>query len=462
MTRTAQAKSLLFAPATAEDFWPEVNAAARLRTPSQPPPLPSEPEDADPTGGLDLGGLEEPQTSSTTTFAAGTTVPAEGDVRISIAELRELLLARIGDTRDSDGQRAPSTSSPEPQATDPVTVKAPRRRPVPLNLGLMLLVLVALVIAGGVTLVVVAQRAVPPVSPAAPATGQLSIVSDVPHAQVSIDGQDRGVTPLEVALDPGAHAVEVTSGGRRETMAVSIARGARDVFHVLLTSANRVAVGALRVSTPIPGAGITLDGEYRGLTPMTFAQLEPGFHEVAVVQGRITERHAVNVEQDRTTEISVAFATPAPAPAPAPPPVTSPASSGWIVVACPIPVEILENGDLVGSSNVARVMMASGSHVLDFVNTDVGYRARRTIDVVAGKTTRVPMELPQGALSVNAMPWAELWVDGSHVGETPLGNVPVRIGRHDIVFKHPQLGERRLQVLVRADTPARVSVDMSK
>ncbi len=458
MTRTAQAKSLIFPPATAEDFWPEVNAAARLRTPSQPPPLPS--EDADPTGGLDVVGLEESQTSSTTTFAAGTAVPAEGDVRISIAELRELLLARIGDTRDSDDQPAPSTPSPEPQATDPVTVKAPHPRPVPLHLGLLLLVLVAAVIAGGVTLVVLAQRAVPPVSAAAPVTGQLSIVSDVPHAQVSIDGQDRGVTPLEVALDPGAHAVEVTSGGRRETMAVSIARGARDVFHVLLTSPNRVAVGALRVSTAIPGAAITLDGEYRGLTPMTFAQLEPGFHEVAVVQGRITERHAVKVEQDRTTEISVAFATPAPAPAP--PPVTSPASSGWIVVACPIPVEILENGDLVGSSNVARVMMASGSHVLDFVNTDVGYRARRTIDVVAGKTTRVPMELPQGALSVNAMPWAELWVDGSHVGETPLGNVPVRIGRHDIVFKHPQLGERRVQVLVRADTPARVSVDMSK
>jgi hypothetical protein len=65
-------------------------------------------------------------------------------------------------------------------------------------------------------------------------------------------------------------------------------------------------------------------------------------------------------------------------------------------------------------------------------------------------------------LSVNAMPWAELWVDGSRVGETPLGNVPVRIGKHEIVLKHPQFGERRLQVLVRADTPARASVDMSK
>ena len=112
--------------------------------------------------------------------------------------------------------------------------------------------------------------------------------------------------------------------------------------------------------------------------------------------------------------------------------------------------------------SVARVSMASGAHVLDFVNTDVGYRTRRTIDVAAGETMRVTLEVPLGALSVNALPWAELWVDGSRVGETPVGNLPVRIGQHDVVLKHPELGERRLQVLVRANTPARASVDMSK
>ncbi len=454
MTGTAQAKSLLFAPAITEDAWPELSAPARSRTPSQPPPLPRELADADPTRGLDLLGLEGPQTSSTSTLSAGTLAPPERDARmLSIAELRDLLLPRIGDTRDGEDQRLSSKPAPEPQA-DPVTAKAAHPGPFPLRLGPLTLLLGAAVIAGGVAVVAVAQRTVTPVLSPAAATGRLSIVSDVPGAQVSIDGQERGVTPLEVALDPGPHAVQFTSGGWRETLAVSIAPRAHDVYHVHVTSSDRVAVGALRVSTPIPGARITLDGEYRGLTPMTFAQLEPGFHQVAVVQGRVTERHEVSVEQDRTTEMSVAFVPP--------PPVTPQASSGWIVVACPVPVEILENGVLVGSSRVARVMMASGSHVLDFVNTELGYRTRLTIDVVAGKTMRVPVEVPQGALSVNAMPWAELWVDGSRVGETPLGNVPVRIGQHDVVLKHPQFGERRLQVLVRADTPARVSVDMWK
>ena len=150
-------------------------------------------------------------------------MPPEGDVRtLSIAELRELLLPRIGDTRDGDDQRPSSEPSPEPQA-DPVAAKAAHPRPLPLYLGALPLLLGAAVIAGGVAVVVVAQRTVTPVSSPAAATGQLSIVSDVPGAQVSIDGQKRGVTPLEVALDPGPHAVQFTSGGWRETMAVSIA-----------------------------------------------------------------------------------------------------------------------------------------------------------------------------------------------------------------------------------------------
>ena len=76
--------------------------------------------------------------------------------------------------------------------------------PFPLRLGPLTLLLGAAVIAGGVAVVAVAQRTVTPVSSPAAATGQLSIVSDVPGAQVSIDGQDRGVTPLEVAPRPRA------------------------------------------------------------------------------------------------------------------------------------------------------------------------------------------------------------------------------------------------------------------
>jgi hypothetical protein len=53
-----------------------------------------------------------------------------------------------------------------------------------------------------------------------------------------------------------------------------------------------------------------------------------------------------------------------------------------------------------------------------------------------------------------------VWIDDERIGETPLGNVPRSIGRHEIVFRHPTFGERKASVLVTLKEPARVSVDM--
>ena len=62
-------------------------------------------------------------------------------------------------------------------------------------------------------------------------------------------------------------------------------------------------------------------------------------------------------------------------------------------------------------------------------------------------------------LSINARPWAEAWIDGERVGETPIGTLMRPIGRHEVVLRHPELGERRVPVVITLAQPARVSVD---
>ena len=51
---------------------------------------------------------------------------------------------------------------------------------------------------------------------------------------------------------------------------------------------------------------------------------------------------------------------------------------------------------------------------------------------------------------------------GERAGDTPIGNLQTAIGRHEVVFRHPDLGESRHTVTVTASAPARVSVDMRK
>src|SRR5438132_1618344 len=84
---------------------------------------------------------------------------------------------------------------------------------------------------------------------------------------------------------------------------------------------------------------------------------------------------------------------------------------------------------------------AAGRHELDLVNSEFGFRTSRVVQVTAGKIASIKAEMPNGTIAVNAVPWAEVWIDGQAVGETPIGNVTVPIGNHDVVFRHPELGE---------------------
>jgi hypothetical protein len=159
-------------------------------------------------------------------------------------------------------------------------------------------------------------------------------------------------------------------------------------------------------------------------------------------------------------------AAPAPAESVVTPPVERPAPAGLLAgivnVATPLPMDIYRAGRLVGTTEADSLMLPLGTHELEFVNDEVGYRVRRSVRVEAGRPASIAMELPRAPLHVNALPWAEVWIDGARIGETPIGNLQQPIGRHEVVFRHPELGERTVSVLVTLKEPARVSADLRK
>jgi hypothetical protein len=96
------------------------------------------------------------------------------------------------------------------------------------------------------------------------------------------------------------------------------------------------------------------------------------------------------------------------------------------------------------------------------VNESVGFLARRTVTTKPGVTSSVKLDAPPGTLHINAVPWAEVWIDGERVGDTPIGNLQAKIGTREIVFKHPELGERRTTATVTLKEPVRISMDLRK
>jgi hypothetical protein len=159
-------------------------------------------------------------------------------------------------------------------------------------------------------------------------------------------------------------------------------------------------------------------------------------------------------------EGAIAAAPPRPLPPPPPPvPVEPP---GGISMTLPIQVQIFEGGRYVGTNDRERIPLSAGRHQLELVNESLGYRSTETVNVPSGKVVPVAVPLPSGTLNINAQPWGDVLIDNEPAGQTPLGNVRLPIGPHEIVFRHPQFGTQTRTVVVSLGAPTRVAVDLRR
>jgi hypothetical protein len=106
-------------------------------------------------------------------------------------------------------------------------------------------------------------------------------------------------------------------------------------------------------------------------------------------------------------------------------------------------------------------MLPPGRHELTFTNREFGYRSVQSVDIEPGAEQTLTVQ-PVGEMNLNAVPWAEVWIDGQKAGDTPLANHKVPLGTHEIVFKNPQFGERRMTSTVTSAAAVTAAVDFTK
>jgi hypothetical protein len=154
------------------------------------------------------------------------------------------------------------------------------------------------------------------------------------------------------------------------------------------------------------------------------------------------------------------IAAPAAGDAAAAPPTSS---RGWVVIETGgLNLRVLRNGELLGTSDEGRLALPAGRQELELVNDAVGYRAVMTVQVPPGRAVPVPVELPQSLLNLSATPTARVWIDGREIGTTPISQLALPVGQHEVRFEHPELGERRMTVLVKVGVTAQASVDFTR
>lgn len=278
--------------------------------------------------------------------------------------------------------------------------------------------------------------------------GSLSVQTSPPGAAVFVDGVAHGNTPARVSLRPGSHILELRGRGVPRVIPVTVSAGAESSQYLELPQTP--STGSLLVQSSPAGAHVSVDGVDRGVAPINVDGLAPGDHEVVLQAdgGGPVHQHVV-IQAGVVASVLAPVATAAAGPI-----------SGWLAVKAPVSIEIHENGQLIGTTDADRLMMAAGRHQIDLVNDTLGFKDSRTVQIPAGKVLPLVVNLPQGVVNLNALPWAEVFIDGKSVGETPIGNLPLTIGPHEIVFRNPDLGEKRQAISVTLNAPVRLSVSM--
>jgi PEGA domain-containing protein len=293
--------------------------------------------------------------------------------------------------------------------------------------------------------------------------GSVVVTSQPPDAAVLIDDIPRGVTPLTVSLVPGQHQVTVGLDGTMRSQSVDIVAGNEAPVHfdigpgapvkapgAAAAAAATAITGAVNVNTDPTGAQVFVDNVSHGVSPLSVTDLKPGVHVINVRDSGRSVTQRVMVTGGAVATVFIAMGG------------RKEFESGSLSIKSPIRVQIRERGALVGTSESAAVMLPTGLHTLELTNPDLNYRVERTVQIQAGRTSSLELTVPNGVLHINALPWAEVWIDGRALGETPIANVGVTPGTHELVFKHPELGERRQSVVVRASSPTRVGIDLRK
>jgi hypothetical protein len=204
-----------------------------------------------------------------------------------------------------------------------------------------------------------------------------------------------------------------------------------------------VPSGRVVIDTQPPGAKVLMDGLAAGQTPLTLDSVTAGKHVVTLISDSGSIKRTIKVDAGQTVTLNEQI------------------FGGWVAIFAPITFDVAEKGRAIGSTEEGRLMLSPGRHELTLTNKALGYSGVHTVDIEPGEVRSLTLE-PKGMANFNAVPWAEVWVNDQKVGETPIANKELPLGVHNVVFKNPQYGERKLTATVKANEPVALSVDFNR
>ena len=333
-----------------------------------------------------------------------------------------------------------------------------------MRISVALLSLAAVVVLGQVALAAPCPNGL-----AASKTYAVKIDSAPPGATVYINDKSCavGTTPWSGRLVNGDNAVIVELNGyevANRVFKVARSRKVQDLFVPLVKKAEppRIEVKADADPKGIAGAQVWLDGELKGVAPLTIVTT-PGRHQLLLKKdGFETTEQWITAAENQTQTLMPTLKE-----------IAKPKFGTIVVEADVADAEVYVDGNKHPDNTPSVINnVIEGLHVIE-VRKPPSLPWKQTVQVKANESTKVRADLQStmhggtGVVRVlSDAPGARAFIDGTDMGPVPVDIKDVKVGEHIIQVKAPGMmtGERKITVAagkssiekfdLNAETPA--------
>lgn len=262
-----------------------------------------------------------------------------------------------------------------------------------------------------------------------PKSGTAVLTSEPAGADVLIDGKPSGITPLTLNLPAGKHQLEFRLKAAARKQTIEVARGKETAVEI---NWNSKPLGSLHVEARPTPARVLVDGKDRGLAPLTLTDLTVGTHTVQIDTADGSVRRKVDIGEGRVENLAEEI------------------FPGWLQVSSPIELTVIDGRKAVQLDASNRVLLKPGPHTIRLENRALEISETRQVTIEPGGTAKVTVDPQESTLTVLGSSGADVFVDGTKAGETPLVDFKVRLGPHDVMVVERGGATRHASVTVTA------------
>ncbi len=259
--------------------------------------------------------------------------------------------------------------------------------------------------------------------------GRLLVTADMDNADVEIDKESKGRTPVLLEMKPGNYLVVVKYQEYKYQQIVEIkANETAKVLATLKPKEVETPMGMLTVICTTPGAEVWINGEKKGLVPQTQLKLPVGQHFVEVKKAGFTTAQRTVVIKAAETVLENFELTAIPKTQP----------MGQLKITTETDAKILIDNQFKGKGAFSSDAFPAGSYQV-FIEKPGYKKVQRVIEVKEGQPTNlhIPLERAGSIKVISNVPGARVIIDNQDVGKVPLleHELPVGTYRLEVIAK---------------------------